>query len=80
MTKSVIIDGIEYVPKGKREPLSITSVTIEYENSYIGLGLPTVRTAVDCKLVIADLNGNKYLIPVTEQLAKLLIEAVHDHE
>lgn len=80
MAKSVIIDGIKYVPKEKKQPLYIKEVTIKYEDCYRELGYPSYSFPVSCELIISDREGNDYITPINQQLANLLIRAVHYDE
>ena len=76
MTKTVVIDGVEYVPKVKYA-LNITGVRSDYEPIYSGWNtLPKARFPVGHYMTVTNANGDEISIPIAKETLSCIMEAI----
>ena len=77
MTKTVIIDGIEYVPKAKKQAPTITNINVSYEPIYAGYGSRLHATIpTKAELTIVNIFGNERTVEIPYPYAKDVLEAI----
>lgn len=77
MTKSVIIDGVEYVPKVKKQAPTITNISVSYEPIYAGYGSKLhANIPVKVELTVVNVFGNERSVEIPYPYAKDVLEAI----
>lgn len=76
MTKSVIIDGVEYVPKTEVFTPKIIGYSVDYENFYGGYSKLHARYLVGATFEIESINGEHSSVYLTAKYAEELLEAI----
>lgn len=77
MTKSVIIDGIEYVPKAKEQAPKITGINVSYEPIIAGPGCKLqVSIPVKVEFTVVNVFGNERTVELPYRYGKDVLEAI----
>lgn len=76
MTKSVIIDGIEYVPKEEFSAPKIIGFSVDYENLHRGFSKLHVKCLIGATFEIVSINGEHSSVCLTGKHAEELLEAI----
>lgn len=76
MTKSVIIDGVEYVPKTPKCEPKITEISVSYEPLYAGYGNHHGRIPVKAEFTVVSVTGKETVVEIPYPYAKTIMEAI----
>lgn len=76
MTKSVTIDGVEYVPKTEVSVPKIIGYSVDYENIYVGYSKLHANYPVGVTFEIESISGEHSSVYLTAKYAEELLEAI----
>lgn len=76
MTKSVIIDGVEYVPKTEVSAPKIIGYSVDYQNIYASFPKLHANYMVGATFEIVGISGEQSSVYLTAKYAEELLEAI----
>lgn len=76
MTKSVIIDGVEYVPKAEVSTPKIIGFSVDYKNIHRSFSKLHAKYMVGATFEIMSINGEQSSVYLTAKYAEELLEAI----
>lgn len=77
MTKKVVIDGVEYVPKPQVAPPQILGFSVEYEDVYASYSRMSAKYPTGITVEVRGVHGKITSVYLHGKSAEDLLEAIH---
>ena len=77
MTKKVVIDGVEYVPKAEVSSPKIIGFSVDYDDMCGGFSKRYYKYPIGATFEIVGINGEQSSVYLTGKYAEELLEAIH---